>query len=193
MVLAGYAMFNCSLKSPGNCNSTKKRRGMSQLTGQQVLTILMNEPDYLILPESIRKAMEPFILATPNILKVNLNKQVNLSVLMDSKLKFLHYCQKNEFISLLLKALPDDYLKGLKRDVVYEATKCQIAQLISFLNHVAKHTSLFLADSSLTELQMMSHPCLSLKPEVLLQYQSNHLTIADLLLLQPSSIVKYTD
>lgn len=166
---------------------------MSQLTGQQVLTVLMKDPDYLILPESIRKVMEPFILATPNILKVNLNKQVNLSVLMDSKLKFFRYCQKNEFITQLLKALPEDYLNGLKREVVYEATKGQIAQLISFLNHVAKHTSLFLATSSLTEMQMMAHPCLSLKPEVLLQYQSRRLTIANLLLLQPSSIVKYTD
>ena len=71
---------------------------MPQLTGKQILAALMKEPEYSAMPEQILAAMEPFMLALPEVLKDLLDTPVTMRSIMDSKLIFLRYCMANDYV-----------------------------------------------------------------------------------------------
>ena len=167
---------------------------MFKITGKAILAALMKDPEYSAQPESIRKAMEPFILAIPEVLKDSLAKKVDLATLMDAKIAFLRYCSENEYITKMVNAMPPKSFGFMDAEDVAGMMEGTFSTLIEVLSDVIKNVPEFLKSQGVTEAEMMAHPKgVGLKPSVLKKYTAGKLTIADLLELQPMVIIKNTN
>jgi hypothetical protein len=167
---------------------------MSQITGKSILTALMKDPEYSAQPESVRKAMEPFILAIPEVLKDFLDKKVDLSTLMDAKIAFLRYCSENEYITKMVDAMPSESFGLFEAKDVTNMMEGSFSALIEVLSGIVKNVPGFLKSLGVTEAEVMALPkSIGFKPNVLKKYTAGKLTIADLLELQPMVIIKNTN
>ncbi len=167
---------------------------MPKITGKQVLSALMNEPEYSTQPASVLAVTDPFMLAIPDVLKDHLDKIVTLATLMDAKITFLRYCVANEYVKKVVAAMPEDSFGWLDAKEAAEMMQGMMAQVVELLAEVVKDAPAFLESQGITEEQMMAHPKGgALRPNVFKLYKAGTLTIADVLKMQPMVIVKNTE
>lgn len=166
---------------------------MSQITGKQILSALMKDPEYSAQPASVIEASNPFMLAIPEALKDHLDKIVTLATLMDAKIAFLRYCVANDYVKKVVSAMPEDSFGWMDADSMAEMMQNMMAQVVEMLAEVVKDAPAFLEAQGITEEQMMAHPKgVALKPSLLKLYKAGTLTIADVLKMQPMVIIKNT-
>ena len=171
-----------------------RRNTVPQITGRQILDALMQDSEYSAQPVSVREVMEPFMLAIPEVLKDHLDKTVTLATLMDAKIAFLRYCVANDFVKKVVGAMPEESFDWLDANSAASMMQGMMSQVVEMLAKVVKDAPAFLEAQGITEEEMMAHPKgVALRPDVFRLYKAGTLTIADVLKMQPTVIVKNSE
>lgn len=139
--------------------------------------------------------LEPFVKALPDILEKMLDKPVTLETLMQAKLAFLRYCLENGLIGKFAEVSREDSIFLMDKDSLRAMLERTLDEVVNMLEAMVENVSGFLEEAGVTEEQVLTSPSVGLSVGNTEQYGNGTLTIADILLTQPSIIVivKNTD
>ena len=157
---------------------------------QEVWNALLKHPEFASQPPTMKKALRPFVEATPMVLADLLDQPATVESLMKAKVAFMRYCVNNGFIEAAVKATPKatrslfEGMEGMLKDALTTA--------ISMAEAIAQDVPSVLAQYDVTERDLLINPKVGLTGKALSLYDKGKLTIGELLRLQPSIIVKNT-
>ena len=161
------------------------------VSGDEVLAALMTDSEYAGQPPAVLAAMEPFVRELPNLLADDMEKPVNLTVLMGAALKYHRYCAENGLLHEVAKFLPEELADGLGAQKLEEMLKGANESFRRFLENLVADVQKFLDSRRISEEIMMAHPQgIGLNHALLEKYHAGSLTLADVLREQPIVIVK---
>lgn len=155
---------------------------MSMLTGIEVWTATLNDPDFATqIPEGpLRDALRPFVEDSPKVLFVYLNQTLTLRVLIDSKVTFLRYCLENDLADTI------GSISGISPEVVARGLREAIQKFVKVFEDIPR----LLEAHSVTEEQIMLSSKIGLNVSNQGLYGAGTLTVAQVLRTQPSVIIK---
>ena len=159
--------------------------------GELIWLKINEDQEFQQQPQVLREAMRPYIEAMPTVLSDMLDQPVNLSTLVNAKLKFLRHSVDNGIIGVAINALPEEQKSffGDESDMFQEMFNGIIDQLASMTGDLPG----LLQEQEVTEEQVMLGPQLNLNPESRILYKTGQLTIEKLLLVNPMVIYKNSD
>ena len=161
------------------------------ITGQQVLTAIMKDSEYSAQPNTMLAAIEPFVLAMPDVLKDHLQNSVTLVSVMNAKIAFLRYCTDHEYVKTVVTAMPEGTLGWMDAESIISLIQDALSKTIVIAESVAKDVPALLASQDIDEREVMvSSDGVGLGSKALKFYDTGKMTIGDLLLMQPMVIFK---
>lgn len=157
---------------------------------QEVWEALEKHPEFASQPPAMKKALRPFVEATPTVLADLLDQPATVESLMKAKIIFLRYCVDNGFIEAAVKATP----KAMRDlfDGVEDMLKSTLAAAIDMAEEIAQDVPGLLVQYEMTERDLLTNPKVGLAGKALSLYDKGKLTVGELLRLQPTIIVKNT-
>lgn len=160
--------------------------------GNQIWQKCQEDPELGEAPEAVKEVLGEFINYSPTILKDQLFDPVSLKSIMDAKLAFLRYCQENNLIQRVVVALPEENLGWMSRGSMAKSMASTFGKLIDLAENISYDIIGFLEEREVTEEFILTSPesdlCLNEKLQE--GYRAGTLTICDLLLEQPTVILK---
>ena len=150
------------------------------------------DPELGEAPETMKEVLGEYINRSPVILKDYLFELVSLESIMGAKLAFLRYCQENNFVQRAVAALPEEMLGWMSREDMVESMASTFGKLIDLAESISHDVIGFLKENEVTEEVILTSPGSNLRLNEKLQesYRAGTLTIRDLLLEQPTIILK---
>ena len=164
----------------------------SLFLGNQIWQKCQEDPELGEAPEAVKKVLGEYINFSPAILNDHLFKLVSLESIMDAKLAFLRYCQENDFVQKSVAALPEEHLGWMSRSDMTESMASTFGELIDLAEKISRNIIKFLKEHEVTEEVILTSPGSNLCLNEKLQegYRAGTLTIRELLLEQPTIILK---
>lgn len=152
---------------------------MLEITGDQVWEALRNE---VVVSELI---LRPFVMALPELLADLLDKPVTVETLVRARAVHIRHSLEGEYIR---KDAAADFGEPLDADdeIFVETMEEEWRKALSSLEAIATNVSAFLEEGGRTEDNVVLH---YLSPENAERYLAGELTIAGLLISQPTIIV----
>jgi len=163
---------------------------VTQIEGKQVFEVIMKDEEFKSQPENVIKAIEPFVLALPEILKDQLSSIVTVTTLLNAKLAFLKYCMENDYIKKVTDEVPDDNFGMFGRESMVAISQAAVEQSIQAIPQTINKLAEILASQGLSEEQVLFGGENPIMENLRSDYKNGTLTIGDLLLKQPMAIVK---
>lgn len=161
---------------------------MSQISGEDFVSALNKDPEYLMQEKSVINFMNEFMLAIPEALREFLDAPVTVTSIVNTKVAFIQFCIENNYVSKVIAASPQDSFGWMDPSVVAEMIQDALSNSFDLFSKFASDIPQFLREYGISEEKMMYS--FELRPELMERYRTGTLTIGELLMLQPMVILK---
>lgn len=151
------------------------------LTGNDVWEAILTDPQFIPqIPEGNspqRAAIRPYIEGSVRALGDQLDTIVTLQSYAKARASYLRFCVENDYGEVM-------------RGVGWTVPKGMFKYLSEMYESIAEDTTEFLEDNCMTEEEVMLSQIIELNPDNQLKYREGTLTIGELLLTQPTVIIR---
>ncbi|MBP9797545.1 hypothetical protein KBC70_00165 [Candidatus Woesebacteria bacterium] len=155
-------------------------------TTDAVWKALMNDWDFVTLPDSVKLAIRPIIDKIPDVLENLLEKPANFETMVQARLRVMDLFYDDDYAYFFSDAMPDDFL----RDEIHHAQRDRIETTRAILYSISLFPSDFLTRIGSTDREVMLSRSMGLVGEARELYLYGKLTVGELLTIQPRTIIE---
>lgn len=167
---------------------------MAKVSGDCVWKALLKEERFRAeVSEGQMPVFEPFVKVLPEVLVDILDEPVTLATLMNAKAVFVRYCLENGFLHAIVATVPEEQLFLFGLEGMVDMLEAALYGALDIFETIVGDAPAFLQSIGVTEEQVLTSPKVGMSKKNLKRYRAGKLTIADILVSQPSVIVKNTD